>query len=59
MAYKVAKQLKIIFPFMSVRITPQYKQCLCIFTLPQCNLDFTDKIFNLYRPEESLRWYKQ
>ena len=34
---KSSKQLKIIFPFMSVRITLLYKQCLCILTLPECN----------------------
>ena len=32
-----SKQLKIIFPFMSVLNTFQYKQCLCILTLPKCN----------------------
>ena len=34
---KSSKQLKIIFPFMSVLNTFQYRQCLCILTLPKCN----------------------
>ena len=34
---------------MSVLNTLQYKQCLCILTLPKCN---TDKIFTIYRPEK-------
>ena len=34
---KSSKQLKIIFLFMSVLNTFQYKQCLCILTLPKCN----------------------
>ena len=34
---KSSKQLKIIFPFMSVLNTFQYKQCLYILTLPKCN----------------------
>ena len=34
---KSSKQLKIIFPFMPVLNTFQYKQCLCILTLPKCN----------------------
>ena len=50
---KSSKQLKIIFPFMSVLNTFQYKQCLCILTFPQCNTQFTDQIFTIYRPEKS------
>ena len=34
---KSSKQLKIIFLFMLVLNTLQYKQCLCILTLPKCN----------------------
>ena len=34
---KSSKQSKIIFPFMPVLNTPQYKQCLCILTLLKCN----------------------
>ena len=34
---KSSKQVKMIFPFMSVLNTLQYKQCLCILTLPKCN----------------------
>ena len=34
---KSSKQLKIIFLFMSVLNTLQYKQCLCILTLSKCN----------------------
>ena len=34
---KTSKQLKIIFPFMSVLNTFHYKQCLCILTLAKCN----------------------
>ena len=34
---KSSKQLKIIFLFMSVLNTLQYKQRLCILTLPKCN----------------------
>ena len=56
---KSSKQLKIIFSFMSVLNTLQYKECLCILTLPKCKTYFTDKIFKTYRPEKSLRQYKQ
>ena len=35
--FKSSKQLKIIFPFMSVLNTLQYKECLCILTLRKCN----------------------
>ena len=38
---------------MSVLNTFQYKQCLCILTLPKCNTYFTDQIFTFYRPEKS------
>ena len=45
---KSSKQLKMIFLFMSVLNTLQYKQCLCILTLPKHNLQtrfsqFTDQ----------------
>ena len=56
---KSSKQLKIIFPFMSVLNTLQSKQCLCILTFPKCDAQFTDKIFTIYRAEKCLRWYKQ
>ena len=42
---KSSKQLKIMFLFMSVLNTLQYKQCLRILTLPKC-------IFTIYRPEK-------
>ena len=34
---KSGKQLKVIFIFMLVLNTLQYKQCLCILTLLKCN----------------------
>ena len=34
---KSSKQLKMIFLFMSVLNILQYKQCLCVLTLPKCN----------------------
>ena len=47
---KSSKQLKIIFLYMSVLNKLQYKQCLCILTLPKCNaslqtrfVQFTDQ----------------
>ena len=55
---KSSKQLKKIFPFMSVLNTLQYKQRLCILTIPKCNTYFTEKIFTNWRPEKSLTWYR-
>ena len=41
---KSSKQLKIIFLFMLVLNILQYKPCLCILTLPNCNSQFIDQI---------------
>ena len=38
---------------MSVLNTLQYKQCLCILTLPKCNASFIDQICTIYRPKKS------
>ena len=44
---KSSKQLKTIFPFISVLNTLQYKQCFSIFKLPKCNTSFADQIFKI------------
>ena len=56
---KSSKQLKIIFLFMSVLNALQYKQCLCILTLPRHDAKFIDQICLIYIPEKNLKWYKQ
>ena len=38
---------------MAVLNTFQYKQYLCILTLPKCNTEITDQIFTIYRLEKS------
>ena len=40
---------------MSVLNTLQYKQCLCILTLPKCNELFIDQICIIYRPKEKIK----
>ena len=55
---KSSKQLKIIFLFLLVINTLQYKECLCILTFAKCNMWFIDQIYTIYRPEKNLKWYK-
>ena len=37
---------------MSSLNTLQYKQCLCILILPNCNAEFFDQICTIYRPKK-------
>ena len=43
--------------YVSNKYTP--KECLCISTIPKFNASFIAQICAIYKPEKSLKWYKQ